>query len=91
LREQKQLSLSHLQALPEHHRSVTGLTTTSRRAESGKVLCLVDDFDQTVFKRLQERGRRRVTKSGPGLPSLSPPLADIEEARKVTTSEGVPL
>ena len=39
------LSLSHLKTLPECHRNVTGLSTTSRRAESGKVLCLVDDFD----------------------------------------------
>ena len=49
------LSLVHLEALSERQRGVTGLTTASCGAEGCKVLCLVDDFDEPISKRLQGR------------------------------------
>jgi hypothetical protein len=55
------LSLVHLEALSERQRGVTGLTTASCGAEGCKVLCLVDDFDEPVSKRLQ--GKKRVVRA----------------------------
>ena len=46
------LSFGHLEALSERQRGVTGLTTSACGAEGGKMLRLVDDFDETISKRL---------------------------------------
>ena len=49
------LSLGHLEALSEHQRRVTGLSTTSRGPKCGEMLRLVNDFDEAISKSLPAR------------------------------------
>jgi hypothetical protein len=46
------LSLCHFETLSESQRRVTGLTASSRRAKSGKMLRLINNFNKTISKRL---------------------------------------
>ena len=53
--KQLTLSLGHLEALSEHQRRVTRLSTTSRGPKRGEMLRLVNDFDEAISKSLPPR------------------------------------